>query len=145
MSLNTLRGNYILRRVRRHQAVRVSGAETPHTEDNWSCGCSKCAPIETEEDRLCYTEFHHSHFLWMKLRDLHTTLAGWSVARPKSPIFTWSCESRKMLTGFKSLWIIPWWKRNGKRWAWSWNPGVWLGQVPVADDLYLLVDVSKAI
>lgn len=41
------------------------------------------------------TEYH--------IRVMHTTLAGWSVARPKSPIFTWSCESRKMLTGFKSL------------------------------------------
>ena len=43
---------------------------------------------------------------------------GWApisavVARPKSPIFTWSFESRKMLTGFRSLWIIPW------SWIWS--------------------------
>ena len=29
------------------------------------------------------------------------------VARPKSPILTWSLESKNMLTGFRSLWIIP--------------------------------------
>lgn len=34
-----------------------------------------------------------------------TNLFG--VARPKSPILTWSLQSMKIFTGFKSLWIMP--------------------------------------
>lgn len=51
------------------------------------------------------------HFLGTVWKIL-TVKARWSVAKPKSPIFTWSSESKKMLTGFKSRWIIPWWKRK---------------------------------
>lgn len=35
------------------------------------------------------------------------------VARPKSPILTWSLESKNMFTGFKSLWIIPCGSKKG--------------------------------
>lgn len=35
------------------------------------------------------------------------------VASPKSPILTWSFESRKIFTGFRSRWIMPCW------WMWA--------------------------
>lgn len=54
----------------------------------------------------------YRHSLFQKIL---TAKARWSVAKPKSPIFTWSSESKKMLTGFKSRWIIPWQKRAKKQ------------------------------
>lgn len=40
-----------------------SDTELPSAGDNWWCQCSKCAPMEKEEEWLCCGKFHQGQFL----------------------------------------------------------------------------------
>lgn len=40
-----------------------SDTELPRAGDNWWCHCSKCAPMETQEEWLCCSKFHRGQFL----------------------------------------------------------------------------------
>lgn len=40
-----------------------SDTELPSAGDNWWCHCSKCAPMEKEEEWLCCGKFHQGQFL----------------------------------------------------------------------------------
>ena len=85
--------------------------------------------VVNEHYHKFYQRFHSQRLFILSSMGVHVygsyiedTLERMSdVAKPKSPIFTWSLESKKMLTGFKSRCIIPYRRKKFFQWDGSQN------------------------